>query len=395
MHFLPDVWVTCEACGGSRYAPETLAVKFRGRTIADVLAMTVEAALELFASVPKIRRVLQTLDDVGLGYIPLGQAAPTLSGGEAQRVKLAAELARPDTGRTLYILDEPTTGLHFDDVRKLLAVVHRLADLGNTVVIIEHNLEVIKTVDWVIDLGPEAGHAGGQVVAAGPPEQIAAKKASLTGAVLKEVLAAGPRAERPRFDAEAAARQALAAAKTAVLEELDGSVKPPWEVDGQRWHTRDRVGRNGQPARWDGRIIQRVVERIHELGQFAPTDWSQRASVRISGSAPGSPVFFHAMTGSEWVVTLRFFVTRNTFKAEALKNQLRLTPFHESPTPVLSDLARLTVAEGKGGTQEILIAGHTAADFETPAFDGFLQRAAASYQRLGKTAGLVSASELP
>ena len=174
MHFLPDVWVTCEACGGSRYTPETLAVKFRGRTIADVLAMTVDAALELFASVPKIRRVLQTLHDVGLGYIPLGQAAPTLSGGEAQRVKLAAELARPDTGRTLYILDEPTTGLHFDDVRKLLAVVHRLADLGNTVVIIEHNLEVIKTADWVIDLGPEAGLDGGQVVAAGPPEAIAA-----------------------------------------------------------------------------------------------------------------------------------------------------------------------------------------------------------------------------
>ena len=145
-----------------------------------------------FASVPKIRRVLQTLHDVGLGYIPLGQAAPTLSGGEAQRVKLAAELARPDTGSTLYILDEPTTGLHFDDVRKLLAVVHRLADLGNTVVIIEHNLEVIKTADWVIDLGPEAGLDGGQVVAAGPPERIAETRGSLTGPVLKGVLAAGP-----------------------------------------------------------------------------------------------------------------------------------------------------------------------------------------------------------
>ncbi|HWE40466.1 MAG TPA: excinuclease ABC subunit UvrA, partial [Isosphaeraceae bacterium] len=210
MHFLPDVWVTCEACGGTRYTPETLAVKFRGRTIADVLSMTVEAALELFAGVPKIRRVLQTLHDVGLGYIPLGQAAPTLSGGEAQRVKLAAELSRPDTGRTLYVLDEPTTGLHMDDVRKLLAVVHRLADLGNTVVIIEHNLEVIKTADWVIDLGPEAGHEGGHVVAAGPPERVAEAKASLTGAILKGVLAAGPHAERPRFDPKAAARQVLA-----------------------------------------------------------------------------------------------------------------------------------------------------------------------------------------
>jgi excinuclease ABC subunit A len=395
MHFLPDVWVTCETCGGSRYTPETLAVKFRGRTIADVLAMTVDAALELMASVPKIRRVLQTLHDVGLGYIPLGQAAPTLSGGEAQRVKLAAELARPDTGSTLYILDEPTTGLHFDDVRKLLAVVHRLADVGNTVVIIEHNLEVIKTADWVIDLGPEAGLDGGQVVAAGPPELVAETKGSLTGLILKGVLAAGPRAERPRFDPKAAARHALAEARTAALEELDGAVKPPWEIDGQRWHIRDRVGRNGQPARWDGRILERIVERIHALGTFAPTDWSQRASVRISGTERNAAVFFQAMTGNEWIVTLRFFVTRNTFKPETLKNQLRLSPFHEGPTPVLSDAKRLTVAPGKGGTQEIAITGHTAAEFETPAFDAFLARAVASYQRLGKTGALVTASELP
>src|SRR4051794_25776017 len=171
--------------------------------------MKVEAALELFSSIPKIRRVLQTLYDVGLGYIPLGQAAPTLSGGEAQRVKLAAELARPDTGKTLYILDEPTTGLHFDDVRKLLGVVHRLADLGNTVVIIEHNLEVIKTADWVIDLGPEAGGSGGEIVVAGPPEVVAQAKASLTGAILEGVLAAGPHVEREKYDRKAAAQKAL------------------------------------------------------------------------------------------------------------------------------------------------------------------------------------------
>ncbi|MEO6811540.1 MAG: excinuclease ABC subunit UvrA, partial [Isosphaeraceae bacterium] len=173
MHFLPDVWVLCDACQGARYTRETLSVQFHGRSIADVLNMNVDAALELFAGVPKIKRVLQTLSDVGLGYVALGQSAPTLSGGEAQRVKLAAELARPDTGRTLYILDEPTTGLHLDDIKKLLAVVHRLADLGNTVVIIEHNLEVIKTADWLIDLGPEAGADGGLIVASGPPEQVA------------------------------------------------------------------------------------------------------------------------------------------------------------------------------------------------------------------------------
>ena len=188
MHFLPDVWITCDACAGARFTAETLAVKFHGKTIADVLLMSVAEALELFASVPRIRKILQTLYDVGLGYIPLGQAAPTLSGGEAQRVKLAAELARPDTGNTLYILDEPTTGLHFDDVRKLLDVIHRLADLGNTVIVIEHNLEVIKTADWVIDLGPEAGMAGGDLVAEGTPEEIVKNKLSQTGKFLKPVL---------------------------------------------------------------------------------------------------------------------------------------------------------------------------------------------------------------
>ena len=214
MHFLPDVWITCDACGGARFTPEVLAVKFHGKTIADVLDMSVDGALDLFASVPRIRRILQTLHDVGLGYLPLGQAAPTLSGGEAQRVKLAAELARPDTGSTLYILDEPTTGLHFDDIRKLLDVIHRLADLGNTVVVIEHNLEVIKTADWILDLGPEAGIGGGELVAEGTPEEVVNVSTSYTARFLRELLAAGPFAERPRFDPKAAAKAALALNKS-------------------------------------------------------------------------------------------------------------------------------------------------------------------------------------
>src|SRR5262249_32643045 len=195
----------------------------------------------------------------GLGYIPLGQAAPTLSGGEAQRVKLAAELARPATGQTLYILDEPTTGLHFDDVRQLLDVVHRLADLGNTVVIIEHNLALIKTADWVIDLGPEAGAAGGPIVAAGPPEAIVQCPASLTGQVLQPVLEAGPHAERTQFDRKAAARKALSeyhrdrdnAEAARQTEELDrgAEVQAPWERDGRRWHTRDPVAPNRRSPR--------------------------------------------------------------------------------------------------------------------------------------------------
>jgi excinuclease ABC subunit A len=188
MHFLPDVWVTCEQCKGARYNRETLAVRFKGRTIADVLGMSVEEALEFFRNIPVIARHLQTLSDVGLGYIKLGQPAPTLSGGEAQRVKLASELSRRATGRTFYILDEPTTGLHFDDVRKLLSVLDRLVDAGNTVVVIEHNLDVIKTADWIIDLGPEGGDAGGEVVAAGPPEEVARDPRSYTGRVLADVL---------------------------------------------------------------------------------------------------------------------------------------------------------------------------------------------------------------
>ena len=331
MHFLPDVWITCEACGGARYTAETLAVMFHGKTIADVLNLSVAAALELFANVPRIRRILKTLDDVGLGYISLGQAAPTLSGGEAQRVKLAAELARPDTGKTLYILDEPTTGLHFDDVRKLLDVIHRLADLGNTVVVIEHNLEVIKTADWVIDLGPGGRNGGrrpgrrgnarrdrqgsaqphGKVPRAGARSQPAGK----AGCVLPSSPAPGKGTRKKKIAAKGAdrarsARSRIQAGTTEAVERrkrksairsgsrnqerrianraVDGEVKAPWETDGRKWHTRDRTASNGRPARWDGRILERIVDRIEELGRsetgFAPTDWSQRGVVRISSA---------------------------------------------------------------------------------------------------------------
>src|SRR5213075_1152616 len=188
MHFLPDIYVTCDVCGGRRYNRETLQVTYKGASIADILDMTVEQALEVFRNVPKIATILRTLDDVGLGYIKLGQSSTTLSGGEAQRVKLAKELAKRATGRTLYILDEPTTGLHFDDVAKLLHLMQGLVDRGNTVVVIEHNLDVIKTADHVIDLGPEGGDGGGKVIAIGTPEEIARVKRSYTGQFLKPVL---------------------------------------------------------------------------------------------------------------------------------------------------------------------------------------------------------------
>ncbi|HKI24048.1 MAG TPA: excinuclease ABC subunit UvrA [Gaiellaceae bacterium] len=190
MHFLPDVYVPCETCHGRRYNRETLEVRFKGKSIADVLEMSVEEALSFFAKIPKLRRRLQTLHDVGLDYVKLGQPATTLSGGEAQRVKLASELSKVATGRTLYILDEPTTGLHFADIEKLLEVLQRLVDNGNTVLVIEHNLDVIKQADWLVDLGPEGGEAGGEVLAAGTPEQVAAVGESYTGQFLREVLPA-------------------------------------------------------------------------------------------------------------------------------------------------------------------------------------------------------------
>ena len=188
MHFLPDVYVPCEVCHGKRYNREALEIHYKGKTISDVLEMTCEQALQFFENIPAIARKLQTLVDVGLGYITLGQPANTLSGGEAQRVKLATELSRRPTGRTLYILDEPTTGLHIADVDKLLNVLHALVDAGNSMVVIEHNLDVIKSADYLIDMGPEGGAAGGKIVAQGTPEQVAKSKSSYTGQYLTHML---------------------------------------------------------------------------------------------------------------------------------------------------------------------------------------------------------------
>ena len=188
MHFLPDVYVPCEVCHGKRYNRETLEVKYKDKNISEVLGMTIEDGVEFFANIPKIKRKLQTLVDVGLGYMKLGQPATTLSGGEAQRVKLASELHRRSTGRTLYILDEPTTGLHAHDIARLLEVLQRLVESGETVLVIEHNLDVIKTADYIVDLGPEGGDKGGQIVASGTPEQVVKEERSYTGKYLKEIL---------------------------------------------------------------------------------------------------------------------------------------------------------------------------------------------------------------
>jgi excinuclease ABC subunit A len=188
MHFLPDVYITCEVCKGKRYNHETLEIRYKGKNIHEILDMTVEEALDFFDSIPSVKKKLSTLNRVGLGYIKLGQQATTLSGGEAQRIKLATELSKRSTGKTLYILDEPTTGLHFADIKKLIEVLNSLVDKGNTIIIIEHNLDVIKTADWIIDLGPDGGDTGGEIIAEGRPEDVSKIKKSYTGHYLKKIL---------------------------------------------------------------------------------------------------------------------------------------------------------------------------------------------------------------
>ncbi len=404
MHFLPDVWVECETCRGKRYNPETLAVTFHGRSISDVLDMTCGDAVQLFENIPKIRRILQTLCDVGLDYLTLGQSAPTLSGGEAQRVKLAAELSRPDTGRTLYLLDEPTTGLHFDDLAKLLEVLQRLVDIGNTVVVIEHNLDVIKCCDWVIDLGPEAGAAGGQVVACGTPEMILdfglpildsakckstslqskiqnpkSKIVSHTAVALAPVLKAGPRAERKKYDPHELLEKR---AGDLEIAEVGKTAKMPWQADGRKWHTLDRVGRTGEPCRWDGSILERVVDRIQELGEFAETDWSERSVVEISAVKKSDGWFFHAITGETWLVKLKFRVYRGTFQRDELQSRIELKTLNElAELPIYGNEPRVKVKTLRGPWQEVEIRVHTLAEIDTPEFWSFLEDAVAGFSR--------------
>jgi len=396
MHFLPDVWVECDACHGKRYNAETLAVQFHGRSIADVLDMPCGEAVKLFENIPKIRRPLQMLCDVGLDYLTLGQSAPTLSGGEAQRVKLAAELARPDTGQTLYLLDEPTTGLHFDDMAKLLDVLQRLVDLGNTVVVIEHNLDVIKTADWVIDLGPEAGDEGGQVVAVGTPEDVVQQQGkrkskasdtssliSYTAEALAPVLAAGPHVERKPFDfaAEMAEKES-----DLDINDVGGDARMPWEIDGRRWHTVDRVGRTGNPCRWDGRILADVIDRIQDKSNlFADTDWNSRSVVEIRAAKKSEGWFFHAITGEEWLLKMKFRTARNTFKREELVEKLDLKPLNDMPDlPLYGTEPRVRCKNLRGPWQEIELRVHGYAEADRPEFWQFVDQAIAGFGKFAE-----------
>ncbi|MDZ4780754.1 MAG: excinuclease ABC subunit UvrA, partial [Planctomycetia bacterium] len=392
MHFLPDIWVECDECRGKRYNPETLAVRFRDHTIADVLDMPCGAAVKLFENIPKVRRTLQTLCDVGLDYVRLGQAAPTLSGGEAQRVKLAAELSRPDTGQTLYLLDEPTTGLHFDDLAKLLDVLNRLVDLGNTVVVIEHNLDVIKTADWVVDLGPEAGEGGGQIVVAGTPEDVVAHSEaalkdrtgklprSYTGEVLSASIKSGPHGPRATYDFVGAK---VEQDTDLDINQLGAEVQMPWQVNGRRWHTLERIARNGNPARWDGEILGRVVDFVHDHGSFSATNWDNRSIVEICATKKTDGWFLHAITGEEWLLKLKFRTYKRSFDRETLVNSLDLKPLNELPDiPVYGSDPRVSCKNLQGPWQEIQLRTHSLAEIDKPAFWEFVEKAVHGFQRL-------------
>ena len=387
MHFLPDVWVDCDACGGKRYTAETLAVTYKDKSIADVLDMSVGEAYDLFANVPKIRATLGVLKAIGLDYLSLGQSAPTLSGGEAQRVKLASELAKPDAGRTLYLLDEPTTGLHLADIAKLLEVLNGLVERGNTVCVIEHNLDVIKTADWLIDLGPEAGGGGGRIVADGTPEDVVADAAEIshTARLLKPVLEGSGRAERAAFDpdAEAAERDG-----DTTLSQFGREEKAPWQTDGVKWHTRDRLAHNGQPAKWEGELLSHVVTRLEDAGGFAPANWGERSVVELTApDAKPAEWFLHAKTAQEWFCSLTFRVNKGTFDQAKLREQFPWRPADELDLPVYGPDPRVRVRNLTTDRQEVTFRPHWLSEVETPAFAEFLETARTSYLAASGPAG--------
>ena len=425
MHFLPDVWVECDSCHGQRYNAETLAVTYRGQSISNVLSMSIGQALELFDNIPKIRAPLSVLAAIGLDYLTLGQSAPTLSGGEAQRVKLAAELSRPQSGKTLYLLDEPTTGLHFDDIRKLLKILNSLVDAGNTVVVIEHNLDVIKTADWIIDLGPQAGSEGGWIVAEGTPESVAEQALasaqrsllntsqhpvgnqsltgrrkgnsagkhralpafsvrdpreentphrSLTGEILATVLATGGRGERESFDAEGARKK-----RSSDLDptKIGADAKMPWELDGKKWHTVNGLANNGKPRRWKGAILAKIIETLEGTNEFSPTNWNERSTVEVAAKVRNIGWFLHAFTGDEWLLSLKFRVPKRTFVQETLQTDLALKDVNElDEIPVYNRQPRVRIRPSANGPfEDVTISIIEPADIETEAFQQFLTRA--------------------
>jgi len=403
MHFLPDVWVECETCKGKRYNQETLAVKFRGKSISDVLEMPIGQALELFENIPKIRGFLSTLCAIGLDYLTLGQPAPTLSGGEAQRVKLAAELAKPNTGKTLYLLDEPTTGLHFDDIEKLLMVLNSLVEMGNTVVVIEHNLDVIKTADWLVDLGPEAGNEGGWIVAQGTPEEIVShwekskesKKLmySYTGEMLAPVLATDNRTDRQVFDVKSTTKKRDGDLN---LAQIGKEAQMPWQKNGRQWHCIERLSHQGNTCRWEGTALELVIDTLGSIDGLSPVNWNHRSVVEVMGDKKQGGWFLHALTGEEWLLTLKFRVHKNSFQQEELRKRFPFKTMDElDELPVYGKTKRVRAKNLKGPWQEISISVHWLEEIDTPEFKQFLQEAADAFLKQTNKAKLNPADLTP
>jgi excinuclease ABC subunit A len=371
MHFLPDVWVECEECGGRRYNAETLAIQYRGKNIADVLEMSVDQALDHFSELPRICRPLQLLSDVGLGYLPLGQGAPTLSGGEAQRVKIARELVGRNPGRTLYLLDEPTTGLHVADIRKLLVVLNRLVEAGNTVVLIEHNMDVVKTADWVVDLGPEGGEAGGYLVAAGPPETVAACEASPTARYLQQALERSPREDRRSV----AALPQVAGRDSQEAPDVGAGALRPWEVDGEQWHCHDRVNAMGESPAWHNEALAHFVQQWRELPGTAEPNWRHWSDVRF-GPEGSDPPFALVRTHRKWYLELHFYLPKGVFEEESLSEQIGLPHWDElEGVPFYSRSPRVRVYTGARGFDRVMIQAHLGDDVTGKGFRDFLRKA--------------------
>lgn len=399
MHFLPDVWVQCDSCQGRRFNEDTLSIDYHGFSIHDILEMQIGQALDVFSNIPKIRRTLQTLCDVGLDYIALGQSAPTLSGGEAQRVKLASELSRPDTGKTFYLLDEPTTGLHFADIIKLLEVMQRLVDLGNTVLVIEHNLDIIKAADHVIDLGPEAGSEGGELVFAGTPEDLvehaeqalkeskSTKKKKLqrlrshTGEALIPLMKSAEYVEREKFDADMLTQEQEG---DLALEDIGRDTLLPWQADGKRWHTRDSVDRSGQPIRWDRQILVKLIDKLEETDGFSPTRWENRSIVEICGPVKSRGWFLHAITGETWLLQLKFRVPRRAFTKSQLESIVELPTLNQMEDVEMYGNEPRIKAKATGSWMELEIRPHTLDEIDTAKFWKWIEEASNSF--LGKTA---------
>jgi excinuclease ABC subunit A len=386
MHFLPDVWITCDACNGKRYDRQTLEIKYHGYSIADVLEMTCADALKLFADIPRIRKTLQLLCDVGLDYLALGQPAPTLSGGESQRIKLTSELTRPDTGHTLYLLDEPTTGLHFDDMNKLLQVIHRLADLGNTIIVIEHNLDIIKNADWIVDLGPEAGDNGGYLLFEGTPEELVnSGAASHTANVLIPVLKNGLYQERTPFNPKTLIDPPDNKIETT---ETNFDAELPWKKNGMKWHTKEHICRNGNQSKWDGKILQEIVSRIETTNLFTPIDWSHRYIVEIFAEKKSLGWFMQAITSNEWFLTVKFKTAGGTFKRDQLIKSLALKPFSEiDKVPIYSTEPRVKVQRLTIHWQEIELLICSYDEIDRPEFYEFLDTAIQGFNQYIKSSG--------